>query len=57
MKTYLMSVYHPDVTADAPPPADLEQIMTDVGAVNDEIRAAGSWVFAGSLSRRAPRRC
>ena len=49
MKQYLLSVYHPDVTASDPAPADLEQIMADVGAVNDELRAAGAWVFAGGL--------
>ncbi|MGA2756053.1 MAG: YciI family protein [Solirubrobacteraceae bacterium] len=49
MKQYLLSVYHPDVTESAPPPADLEQIMADVGAVNDELQAAGAWVFAGGL--------
>lgn len=49
MKQYLMSVYHPDVTPDAPPPADIEEIMADVGAVNDELRAADAWVFAGGL--------
>lgn len=49
MQQYLLSVYHPDVTESAPPPADIEQIMADVGAVNDELRAAGAWVFAGGL--------
>jgi len=49
MKQYLMSVYHRDVTESAPAPADIEQIMADVGAVNDELRAGGAWVFAGGL--------
>jgi hypothetical protein len=49
MKQYLLSVYHRDVTDSEPPPADIEQIMADVDAVNDEIRAAGAWVFAGGL--------
>jgi hypothetical protein len=49
MEQYLLSVYHPDVTQSAPAPADTEQIMADVGAVNDELRAAGAWVFAGGL--------
>jgi len=49
MAQYLLSVYHPDVTESAPAPADIEQIMADVGAVNDELRAAGAWVFAGGL--------
>ena len=49
MKQYLLSVYHPDVTADAPPPENAEQIMRDVDALNEELMAAGSWVFAGGL--------
>jgi hypothetical protein len=33
-----------------PPPAEvLEPIMRDLGAVADEMKAAGVWVFAGGL--------
>jgi hypothetical protein len=47
MKQYLLSIYQPDGD---PPAADaLEQIMTDVGAVREELRAAGAWVFSGAL--------
>jgi len=46
MKQYLLSVYHPE---DAAPPADPEQIMRDVDAVNSELQAAGAWVFGGGL--------
>jgi hypothetical protein len=49
MTQYLLGVYHPDVTDTEPAPADIEQIMADVDAVNDELRAAGAWVFAGGL--------
>jgi hypothetical protein len=49
MKQYLLSVYHPEVAADAPPPENIDQIMRDVDALNDELRAAGAWVFAGGL--------
>jgi len=51
MKTYLISLFSPD----GPPPAevDLSRIMTDLEVVNDEIRAAGSWVFAGGLGDQA----
>ena len=49
MKQYLLSVYHPDVSESSPPPAEIDQIMADVEAVNDELRAAGAWVFAGGL--------
>ena len=37
----------------APAEVDLGRIMTDLEVVNDEIRAAGSWVFAGGLGDQA----
>jgi hypothetical protein len=47
MKQYLLTVYQPDGD---PPPADvLEQIARDLQAVNEELRAAGAWVFSGGL--------
>jgi hypothetical protein len=47
MKHYLLSVYQPD--GDPPPSVDLEQIGRDVAAVNEEMKAAGVWVFADGL--------
>ena len=47
MKQYLLSVYQPD--GDPPPAPFLEQVMRDVTAFGDEMRAAGGWVFAGVL--------
>ena len=47
MKQYLLSIYQPD--GDPPPPEVLEPIMAEVAAVNEELRAAGAWVFAGGL--------
>lgn len=47
MKQYLLSVYQPD--GDPPPAEELAKIMADVDAVEQEIRAAGAWVFAGGL--------
>ena len=47
MKQYLLSVYHPDGAT--PPPEQMEAIMRDVDAVNQELKAAGAWVFAGGL--------
>ncbi|MBO0828911.1 MAG: hypothetical protein J2P24_14150 [Streptosporangiales bacterium] len=44
---YLLSVYQPQGTP--PPPAELEKIMRDVRAVDDEMRTAGVWVFSGGL--------
>jgi hypothetical protein len=47
MKTYLMTLWTP--TGPRPSEADLATIMADVERVNDDIRAAGGWVFAGGL--------
>jgi hypothetical protein len=48
MKTYLLTVVQPDSSA-APSAEQLDKIMADVDAVNEELRAAGAWVFAGGL--------
>ena len=48
MKQYLLSVYHPDGQG-APSPELMEPIMRDVDALNDKMRGAGVWVFAGGL--------
>jgi hypothetical protein len=47
MKTYLISLFSPP----GPPPEDLDltRVMADLEVVNDDIRAAGGWVFAGGL--------
>jgi hypothetical protein len=47
MKQYLLSIYHPDEPI--PDPAVMAKIYRDVSALNDELRAAGAWVFAGGL--------
>ena len=47
MKQYLLSVYQPD--GPPPPSVDLDEIRRDVAALQDEMRAAGAWVFAGGL--------
>jgi hypothetical protein len=47
MKLYLLSVYQPN--GDPPPRDVLEKIMADLDAVNRDLRAANSWVFAGGL--------
>ena len=47
MKNYLLSVYQPD--GPAPGPEVLGPIMTDLAALNAEMRAAGAWVFDGGL--------
>ncbi len=47
MKQYLLSIYHPDEPI--PVPEVMEKIMQDVSALNEELRAADAWVFAGGL--------
>jgi hypothetical protein len=47
MKQYLLSVYNPDTFA--PAPEIMEKINEDVSALNEEMMAAGAWVFAGGL--------
>jgi hypothetical protein len=48
MAQYLLSVYTPS-DGTPPTPSELEAIMNDVEAFNQELRAAGAWVFAGGL--------
>ena len=47
MKQYLLSIYQPD--GDPPPAEVLEPIMRELGALQEELRAAGAWVFSGGL--------
>ena len=48
MKQYLLSVCYP-IGASQPPPAALNQIMSDVAALQREMQSAGVWVFSGGL--------
>ncbi|MEV4571736.1 YciI family protein [Nonomuraea jabiensis] len=47
MKQYVLSMQQPD----GPPPAPeiLDPIIRDLGAVEQEMRDAGVWVFSGAL--------
>src|ERR1700744_6193627 len=47
MKQYMLSIYQPD--GPTPEPDVLGPIMQDVTALDDELRAAGAWVFTGGL--------
>jgi hypothetical protein len=47
MKQYLLSVYQPD--GDPPPAEILGPIMRDLDALNQEMKAAGAWVFTAGL--------
>jgi hypothetical protein len=47
MTQYLLSVYQPD--GPPPPELDLDEVMRELDIVNQELKAAGAWVFAGGL--------
>ena len=47
MTTYLLSIYQPD--GPVPPPDVLTRVMTEIEEINRDLRATGSWVFAGGL--------
>jgi hypothetical protein len=47
MTHYLLSVYQPD--GPIPEPEALAAIGRDLQTVNDDIRAAGAWVFSNGL--------
>ena len=46
MTQYLLSVH---MVEGAEPPESIEDAYRDVDALNEEIKAAGAWVFAGGL--------
>jgi hypothetical protein len=46
MERYLLSVYQPEGT---PGPEVLEPVMRNLEVLNQEMRDAGVWVFAGGL--------
>jgi hypothetical protein len=48
MKQYLLSVYNPDTFP--PAPEIIEKIYEDVSVLNEEMMAAGVWVFGGGLA-------
>jgi len=47
MKMYLLNIYQPD--GGTPPATVLDGIMREIDAMNRELKATGSWVFAGGL--------
>lgn len=48
MPEYLLSVYLLE-GQEPPPEEEMQQIYADVDVLNDELREAGVWVFAGGL--------
>ena len=47
MTQYLLSIYQPD--GPPPPEVDMDSVMQDLDTLNQELKAAGAWVFAGGL--------
>ena len=47
MRTYLLNIIQPD--GDPPPPEVLESVMVELGALTEEMKAAGAWVFDAPL--------
>lgn len=47
MARYMLIIHQPD--GPPPPPEILEPIMRDLAVVNQEMRTANVWVFAGGL--------
>ncbi len=48
MPHYLLSIVYPAGSVQ-PEPAELDRIMERVGRFQDDLRAAGGWVFGGGL--------
>ena len=47
MPQYLLSIYQPD--GGTPPPEVLQRVMHEIGAMIDEAKRTGAWVFNGGL--------
>jgi hypothetical protein len=46
MTQYLVAIHHPD---NYDPSVEDEAMSRDIDALNDEMQAAGAWIFAGGL--------
>ena len=51
MTQYLLSIYQPD--GGPPPPEVLEAVGRELHVMNEELKAAGAWVFGRGLHARA----
>jgi hypothetical protein len=47
MTKYLLAIYQPD--GGPPPPEFMESVARDLHAMNQELKAAGAWVFGRGL--------
>ncbi len=50
MTQYLLSVWHSDANPIPQDPAVMQQAFEQVDAFNQEVMAAGAWVFGGGLA-------
>jgi hypothetical protein len=48
MKQYVLSIYQPD--GSVPEPDLLAEVMTRMGALEQDMRSAGAWVFTAGLN-------
>ena len=53
MTQYFIGMYQRN--GGPPPELDMDRVMRDLGAIRDELKASGSWVFTGGLRRRRHR--
>ena len=49
MTQYMLSVIHPEEGPDFAEDVDIQEIIGNVDAFNNELQDSGSWVFAGGL--------
>jgi hypothetical protein len=47
VKQYLLSIYQPDDAT--PEPEFLDRVMSELEVLNEDMKAAGAWVFTGGL--------
>jgi len=47
MPTYMIAMYHAD--GGPPPEVDIDRVMSDLRAINEDMRAADQWVFSNGL--------
>jgi hypothetical protein len=50
MATYALTVFQDEVRSPMPAPEDIPEVMAKVGAHQEELKAAGVWVFFGALT-------
>jgi hypothetical protein len=49
MKNYLLTIYQSGSEGSPPPREMLQEVMRNVEAIREEMKASGAWVFSGGL--------